>query len=132
MAFQLPADAKRSSVATRSSGALFPLSFVRLPAVGLHSAFHDVGNQIVRNRLIEWEAQIPLLSSIHRDSTLKLRISNGRIQADVLLEGAEVNDVLVQRERRQVIANPLSRRWSHLPDCLPYLLQYFLNVSGKG
>lgn len=95
----------------------------------LHSMPYDSLDQVVGNGLVERKLEIALLSPVPRDRFPQLFVSSHRrIQPDVLLKGGVVDEVAIQGERRNSIADLLLRLGSGFPDRGPDLLQDRLNL----
>src|SRR6185312_9400799 len=68
----------------------------------------DPRDQVVGNRLIERESQIALLARVGQESLLQARIAMyWWVQADVVLEGREMDQHSLLLERRHSIADRL-------------------------
>lgn len=67
---------------------------------------HDLRNQAVRNRSVEWKTEVALLACIGRNRFLQRRVSlHRRVQADVMLEGREIDEDAPALERRNSVAD---------------------------
>src|ERR1700694_2767587 len=63
-----------------------------LRQVLLHSELRNPFDQAEGDRLIKWKSQIAFLSRIAQNRLLQFRIAlHRRIEADVILEGGEIN-----------------------------------------
>jgi hypothetical protein len=84
-----------------------------------------------KDRLIERKSKISLLSGIGSNRFHELSIApDRRIEADVILEGCEMNQSTVQLERRNLIADGLLRRRRRAADRAADLLENRL-YSGR-
>src|SRR5262249_59458533 len=66
----------------------------RLRQILLHSKLYDPADQVVGNRLIEWESQVALFPCIGRCLSLQGFVApDRRIKAYVVLESGKINQI---------------------------------------